>query len=184
MKKKNENYYTQYHNFGKLQYYPGQPPNEAGYELSLMKSPHYVSTKKDTVLNLKTNDKILLIIGIRIERKMSYFAWSHMSFEGYEYLDDEDLPYNIYGKQRFFRVPIRLNELDGFGAFLHRQGNFGLGFQNVTNDPWMRTIRHIIKSSPCVEDSRLNWSDWIIEFERTFGIKSELYRFTLEAQNK
>ena len=175
MKKAIKRLYIQYHNFGKLEYYPGDQFDEIERGTPALKSWHYVSTNKAQALRLEPDsDGIILLMGIKIGNRMSYFAWSFTIFKACEVFCDEDLRYNIHGKQKLFQAPVRLNSMDGFESFRHRQGNFGLGFQNITTDPWAKQLQTLIEQGPYVTDSRISWGDWVRQFEITNGIRGKL----------
>ena len=161
----------QYHNTGRLGYYPGHLYDGEESETPAMEAVHYISTKKREVMNAKGNT-VLLIVGVKIGKTTDYFAWSVMVVEELECFEGENLPYNILGDQVFFRSPMRLNDLKGFREFRHRQGNFGLGFQNISDDPWIKTIRQIIERGPYITDSNISWIHWVRQFEKKNGIDS------------
>lgn len=179
MVKTGDRLFIQYHNFGKLKYYPGHPSNEKERRTPVLKRLHFVSTKKKLAEKLvPKSDKILLILGIRVCGLMNYFAWSLLTFEKLLIdFSDKKFPYNLQGEQFFFRSPIHLNDLDGFQSFRHRQGNFGLGLQNITNDPWLKSIQSMFDQTSYVTDPSLSWAQWVSQFEKDNGIRAPHHRF-------
>lgn len=169
-KKVSRGLFIQYHNYGKLLYYPGAPDDPDEGQHPAINARHYISTKKK-ITTLRPNlDSILLILGIKIKKVTNYFSWSVMNYEDWDFFADEELPYNLSGEQMYFYPPIRLNAKDGFSSFRQRQGNFGLGFQNVTNDPWAPELNMIINKGIYLKNKKLSWYDWIKNFEKTYGI--------------
>jgi group I intron endonuclease len=170
-KSKNQSrFWMQYHNIDKEQSYPGHIWDEEEKKMPMIETRHYISTQKRCVINI-LGDTILMITGLKGIKTKDYFAWSVMVVEELEFFENEDLPYNVIGEQKFFHTPIILNKIEGFNEFFHRQGHFAFGLHNVAKDPWIVILQKLLNDGPFVTDEKLSWADWIKAFEDQNGIE-------------
>lgn len=164
-----EKLWVQYHNFEKFGGYPGIYPDGGEPRAPLSECQHYISTKKREAIK-SLGDNVLLIMGKKLGKKKSFFAWSVMIPEELEFFEDEELSFNLIGTQKYFTVPIFLNPMDGFQEFMHRQGHFAFGFQNVKPDPWSENLQRFIENGPFEDDNKISWRAWVDKFETENGI--------------
>ena len=145
--RKQKRVWVQYHNSEKEN---GYPANDAlkNNATRVCDAYHYISSKKRSVL-YSQGDDIYLVVGIGKKNKC-YYLWSRTNVEEVDFLEDDDLIYNAFGKQYYLNPPQLLNYKTGFGVFLKHCGNFGLGFLNITQDDFLFQLEAIQKSIVCL----------------------------------
>jgi len=134
-------YYIQYHNADILGYYPtsGADFNTPVEALHLDHSVRFDSriyTKKKLV-EKSVGQSCFLIVG-KTEKIKKYYLWSFFKIEQFDV--DEDGFYTVYGTGYDFKQPVLLNELNNFTGFKKFCGNFGIGFQNIDNHLFHKTL--------------------------------------------
>lgn len=148
-------YYIQYHNADRIGSYPTEKLHfEADINsLTLDNSVKYDSwiyTKKKTVENA-VGQYCFLIVG-KTEKIKKYYLWAFFKIEDYEI--DDDGYYSVYGHGYDFERPIFLNELQDFNDFKYFCGNFGLGFQNIDNHSFYKTLLSFSSEAYLLENSK------------------------------
>lgn len=109
-------YLIQYHNFEGQGGYPAQGvPN-----LKLSEFTHTISSKKKHYVLNSINDKIFLIVGIKLNKneKKKYFLWSESIIDDFDKEPDKDGWYNVHSeRQNYLCPPQYINDLNGFVGF-------------------------------------------------------------------
>lgn len=135
------NYYIQYHNADKLGNYPTFGTNfKTSIDLldlddSMSYDSGFYSRKKQ--VEKAIGGFCFLIVG-KTEKIKKYYLWSFNKIESFT-KDDKGI-YHVNGTGFDFKKPILLNELEGFSDFKNFCGNFGLGFQNIDNNIFCKTL--------------------------------------------
>jgi hypothetical protein len=163
---KEEKYWIQYHNFDAEKGYPSQSCLDDYNDSALIDSTHYISSRKRSIIYSK-GDTIFLILGKTISKVKSYFLWTVTIVEEVDFLEEEDLVYNAFGEQHFIMPPPLLNNLEEFLDFKKRTGNFGLGFQNITNWKFLETLKNIAFDNLCKNEDIITYKEYIRMFEET-----------------
>lgn len=130
-------YYVQYHNADKLKHFPYTKNNSIEsivFDASVKDDMHFF-TKKKMVQNAIGND-CFLIVGTG-KGKKQFYLWSVINIKKVKKGKGQ---YDAYGKGFSFENPILLNDLLGFSDFQSFCGQFGLGFQNITNHQFSKTL--------------------------------------------
>ena len=100
-------YFIQYHNYDKEKHFPGITEENLNSHIS--DSVHYISTRKNIAAYLD-GANVVLIIGITVNKKKKYYIWTRTSVDELDYIEEEDLPYNIIGFQDYIK-PVCLNDM-------------------------------------------------------------------------
>ncbi|NOU18011.1 MAG: GIY-YIG nuclease family protein [Bacteroidales bacterium] len=161
---KEEKYWIQYHNYDAEKGYPSQGILESFENELLIDSTHYISSRKRSILYSK-GDAIFLILGKTINKAKCYFLWTATIVEEVEFLEEENLIYNAIGEQHFIMPPQLLNNLGGFLEFKKITGNFGLGFQNITNWEFLETLRNLTCKNLCKKEDKITFKEYVRQFE-------------------
>jgi group I intron endonuclease len=157
--------WIQYHNYDLEEGYPSQSILDGKKKLNLCDSHHYISTRKRSIL-YSQGDIIFLILGKTINKRKKYFLWTKTIVEEVDFLEKEDLIYNAFGEQCFIDPPQVLNDITGFDEFRKFSGNFGLGFQNITEWPFVNVLNNLGKKFKCKNEDWLTYKDYILDFEK------------------
>lgn len=141
-----EQFYIQYHNCDSLACYPTDNTDFLVdvEKLSLddsIRNEAWIFTKKKLVENA-IGHSCFLIAGKTEQRVKRYFLWAYFKIEGYKL--NKNKYYSVIGTGFDFQRPIYLNDLGSFKEFKNYCGNFGIGFQNVTNHPFCERLRSFI----------------------------------------
>jgi predicted HNH restriction endonuclease len=136
-----QNFYIQYHNVDSLGTYPttGLNFDSTIDSLSLNDSVRFDSwiyTRKK-LIEKAVGQLCFLVVG-KTEKIKKYYLWSFFKIEKCE--ANNDGFYNGLGTGLDFQKPFLLNDLDGFDDFKKFCGNFGIGFQNITNHLFCKTL--------------------------------------------
>lgn len=133
-----------YHNYDKL----GRLPGKCGF----VEVPHLadidtsdfdascVSTRKADILDA-VGDIAFMIVG-RGTNPKEYVLWSWHVIDEIE--GDKTSGFDAFGPGRVLNPPVRLAG-EHFDAFKKFAGNFGLGFQNITDHPFVEELLHACK---------------------------------------
>ncbi|OQP66334.1 hypothetical protein A3860_12585 [Niastella vici] len=136
-------YYIQYHNADDMGYLPDMDniPDTGNIDISdirfdtAIKDDFSFFTRKQSVEKAIGNYSFL-ITGIGGKRK-AYYLWSFIIIDEVEKERDH---FVAYGTGFNFARPILLNDLPDFDHFRNFCGNFGIGFQNISNHPFCNTL--------------------------------------------
>ena len=148
MTKKTQETYVQYHNSDNLESFPTEnisfltPIREIELD-NIVKFDNWIYTRKKSVLKAKGN-RCFLIVGKTENKIKKYYLWASFIIEDYKYEFEDYI--DVIGTGNDFKKPILLNELSGFSEFKNFCGNFGLGFQNVTNSHFSIVLNSFITS--------------------------------------
>jgi hypothetical protein len=137
-------YYLQYHNADTLHYFPNTESNEIDsitFDTNTQKKISFF-TKKGLVENA-INQHSFIIVGTGNKTK-KYYLWS---FSKIEKVTKENNQFTAIGAGINFSKPILLNHLSGFDDFKKFCGNFGIGFQNITNHDFCNTLLSFTKEN-------------------------------------
>lgn len=141
----NNNFYIQYHNADKLEYFP-----TPGIDFnSLISSITLNDTidKRDWIYTTKKTAKqaiggiYFLIVGKTENRIKNYYLWCHFEIEDCTENFNEII---VNGSGQDLKHPILLNNHPDFDSFKKFCGNFGIGFQNINNHPFLNTLKSYI----------------------------------------
>lgn len=135
-------YYVQYHNADNLQEYPADDLdfNIEIKNIELNDEPikqSWIYTRKKSVLKA-IGSRCFLIVGKTENKIKNYYLWASFIIENYK-LEYEDF-IDIEGTGNDFKKPLLLNNLVGFSDFKKFCGNFGLGFLNISNNVFTKTL--------------------------------------------
>jgi hypothetical protein len=134
--------WVQYHNYEKLGYLPAElnldfyPDKDYVFQEDLA----CISTGKRDVLDA-VGDPVFLIVGVGFHAKQ-YYLWYRFTIEEIlvsENADRGKMPYDAFGSGHFVDPPQLLNS-DEFSEFQKHCGNFGFGFMNIANSPYLKTL--------------------------------------------
>lgn len=133
-------YWMQYHNYDKLGYLPGTDACTDLKDLDNFDTNNindFGITTKKRIKNDIIHDTGILIVGIGKNPK-KYYLWSKFLIdEAYE----DEYGINLLGENGIvLNPPIKLNKIKGFNDFFNHCGHFGLGFQNITKDPFTKQL--------------------------------------------
>ena len=135
------NYYIQYHNADNLGSYP-TPDTDFKSNVDLLNLDNSVRFDSWIYTRKKLVEKAVgqfcfLVIG-KTEKIKKYYLWAFFKIEKCD-INDNGF-YNVYGTGYDFEKPVLLNELDDFNDFKKFCGNFGIGFQNIDNHIFCKTL--------------------------------------------
>ncbi|MBD3905778.1 hypothetical protein NAL32_06720 [Chryseobacterium sp. Ch-15] len=138
----NNNFYIQYHNADKLQCFPTKNVdfNSLVSDITLndtIKEDSWIYTTKKKTVEKSIGNRCFLIVGKTENKIKNYYLWCH-----FEILDYEDTPHEVIvkGNGHDLKHPILLNNLPEFDDFKKFCGNFGIGFQNISNHNFSQTL--------------------------------------------
>jgi 5-methylcytosine-specific restriction protein A len=120
-----------------------------------VKYDSWIYTKKKVVENA-VGQYCFLIVG-KTEKIKKYYLWTFFKVEDYEI--NGSGYYSVYGHGYDFEHPILLNELPNFNDFKHFCGNFGLGFQNIDNHIFYKTLLSFSSETHLSTSSNLTSSE-------------------------
>lgn len=131
----NRNFFIQYHNADKLEYFPTSGIDfhslisDITLDDTIRKQPWIYTTKK--IVRKSTGSICFLIVGKTENRIKNYYLWCYFKIENCipEHGDSID----VSGTGQDLKHPILLNNLPDFENFKKFCGNFGIGFQNIDN---------------------------------------------------
>ncbi len=134
-------YYIQYHNADSLGTYPNADLDFKSKvdQLSLDDSVRFdlwIFTRKKLV-EKALGQFCFLVVG-KTEKIKEYYLWAFFKIEKCE-INNNGF-YNILGTGYNFKKPVLLNDLVGFNDFKNFCGNFGIGFQNIDNHIFCKTL--------------------------------------------
>jgi hypothetical protein len=101
-----------------------------------VKFDSWIYTKKKLV-EKAVGQFCFLVVG-KTEKIKKYYLWAFFKIEKCDLNDDGF--YNVLGTGYDFEKPILLNESEGFNNFKKFCGNFGIGFQNIDNHIFCKTL--------------------------------------------
>ena len=135
------NYYIQYHNADNLGSYPTADIDfKTNIDLlhldNSIKFDSWIYTRKKLV-EKAVGQFCFLVVG-KTEKIKKYYLWAFFKIEKCD-LNNGDF-YNVLGTGYDFEKPILLNELEDFNDFKKFCGNFGIGFQNIDNHIFCKTL--------------------------------------------
>lgn len=104
------------------------------FKTSIRKKIAFFTKKK--IVNNAIGSYCFLIVGTGNENKQ-FYLWSLSLISRVEIEDEE---YTGSGPGFCFARPILLNDLPDYADFKHFCGNFGIGFQNITNHNFCKTL--------------------------------------------
>lgn len=143
-------YFIQYHNADQSGQYPYQIADfrkridSLNLEDSVTYRSQFDTSKKQ--VEKAVGQFCFLIVG-KTEGTKRYYLWSYFKIEDYE--KDASGLYDVKGTGFNLKNPVLLNELEHFQDFKRTCGNFGLGFQNVSNQIFCQTLIALVaQSSP------------------------------------
>jgi hypothetical protein len=141
------NFYIQYHNADNLQSYPFL---EADYKTLISDLFLDNSIRKDSWINTRKKqiekamgDFCFLIVG-KTENTKNYYLWSFFRMDEWDF-HERDAFYEVFGSGFCFNRPILLNKFDEFKNFKHFCGNFGIGFQCINKQPFLKILHSFAK---------------------------------------
>ncbi len=134
------NYYIQYHNADNLGLYPTAGVDfESNIDLlsldNSIKFNSWIRTRKKLV-EKAVGHYCFLIVG-KTQKVKKYYLWAFFNIERYDFRNNF---YNVFGTGYDYKKPILLNELQNFNDFKKFCGNFGIGFQNISNHIFCETL--------------------------------------------
>jgi hypothetical protein len=100
-----------------------------------------VYTRKKKAAFESLNNELFLIIGIGKPRE--YYLWSKIVPFNVHSEDNEF--YLVEGDTVYPEKPIRIDTIANFNDFKKFCGNFGIGYQNITNHPFSNILNLLIK---------------------------------------
>lgn len=141
-------YFIQYHSLEQRGYFPNN--DEEKRMTDDLDSGIYSRKRfcKDMV-----GAHVIMILGAKSSRsrKMTYYLWSETVIDEVIF-NFEDDNYNIFGWETLLAMPIKLNRLKGFKAFIKDNGNFAFGLQSMrTNEYFQQTLLPLVKSNLLTE---------------------------------
>jgi len=156
--------WIQYHNYDDEKAYPSQESIDSTEDYLLTDCTHYISSRKRSLLYTK-GDTIYLVLGKTFSKAKRYFLWTKTIVEEIDFLVDEELVYNAFGKQSFINPPQYLNNIEGFKEFRIKTGNFGLGLINISNWTFTETLEEIAHKNVKRNSDNLTYKNYIHLFE-------------------
>lgn len=163
------NFWVQYHNAEKLDDLPGDFPYDPHADICAIDTTsanqHTISTKKSDILNA-LGDVVFMIVGYGAPKRR-YALWSWTLLEDL-YESDED-GFDAEGDCQILNPPQELKG-EEFAAFKKHVGNFGLGFQKITDHPYVETLILLAVNGTGVD---LSASD-VREFAESVSCASEI----------
>ncbi|MCX8523788.1 hypothetical protein OF897_07605 [Chryseobacterium formosus] len=147
----NHTFYIQYHNADKLGYFPGDEINfnTLVKDITLKNEEDddfWIYTSKKKSVEKSIGSRCFLILGKTENKIKNYYLWSSFEIQDYQQKDNEII--DVYGKGRNIKNPIYLNNLPYFDNFKKFCGNFGIGFQNITNNNFCQILNSYTSDSP------------------------------------
>lgn len=138
-----ESFYIQYHNADKLGYFPadGIKPSTLVKDIELKnddENDFWIYTSKKKSVERSIGSRCFLIVGKTENKIKNYYLWSYFEIQDYREKDTEII--DVYGKGNYIKHPVYLNNLLDFNSFKKFCGNFGIGFQNITNHIFSKTL--------------------------------------------
>lgn len=135
-------YYIQYHNADNLKRYPNnlvefKSPFDSLHLNNSLKYSSWFWTKKNPI-KTEFDQYCFLIVGKTEGKEKKYALWAYFRLDDYQV--GTDGLYNVYGTGYNYQRPIMLSQLNEFKEFIRFCGNFGLGFQNIDNSPFCKTL--------------------------------------------
>lgn len=139
----NNNFYIQYHNADKLKCFPTKNVdfNSLVSDINLddteKEDELWIYTTKKKTVEKSIGSRCFLIVGKTENKIKNYCLWCHFKIENYE-----ETPYDVMvkGSGQDLKKPILLNNLHEFDSFKKFCGNFGIGFQNISNHDFSQTL--------------------------------------------
>lgn len=162
---KEKKIWLQYHNHEAEGGYPANDILLYNNEISIFDSTHYISSRKRSIL-YSQGDIIFLIVGRIFNKKKFYFLWTKTLVEEIDFIENDDLIYNAIGSQNYIYLPQLLNDKNDFNEFFRKTGHFGLGFLNITNLNFTKTLEDLANKYLCIKD--VSFKEYINEFEKTY----------------
>ncbi len=136
-------YFLQYHNVDKMGYFPDTESMDISnieFETSIRQGLSFYTSKR--IVKKTVGEKCFLVVGAGTNKKQ-YYLWSYMSIGHVSYENNE---YVASGEGFNFQQPILLNNVPGFLDFKYYCGNFGIGFQEITNHVFCRFLVDLANS--------------------------------------
>lgn len=155
-------YWVQYHNYDKIGYPAGDILEEKP-DLLLSEFTHSISTKKPWIKQTK-DDTIFLIVGMTVNKKKKYFLWTKTIVEKVKPMDRDGI-FDAVGKQWILEPPQLLNDKTGFVDFISKTANFSIGFQNISDWPFLNTLKKLSEDFRCQNVRKLTYREYIKNFE-------------------
>ena len=141
-------FWTQYHNYNKLGYLPGELMLDECDDVieKYQDALSGVSTGKRAILNAK-GDTVFLVVGIGDNPKQYYLLYRFIIEDIQIKADAEanqkgEMLYDAFGDGWFVNPPQLLNSSD-FDGFKKHCGNFGFGFMAVDKSPYLKTLEDV-----------------------------------------
>lgn len=171
----NNNFYIQYHNADKLQCFPTKNVdfNSLVSDITLddtVKKGEWIYTTKKKTVEKSIGNRCFLIVGKTENKIKNYYLWCH-----FEILDYEDTPHEVIvkGNGHDLKHPILLNNLPEFDDFKKFCGNFGIGFQNISNHNFSKILYSYIYES---KNSSLKPSQKVLLIKEIQELHSEMMK--------
>jgi len=135
------NYYIQYHNADNLGTYPTAGLDfKSNIDLlrldNSVRFDSWIFTRKKLV-EKAVGQFCFLVVG-KTEKIKKYYLWAFFKIEKCEI--NSNGFYSVLGTGYDFKEPVLLNDLAGFNDFKSFCGNFGIGFQNIDNHIFCKTL--------------------------------------------
>lgn len=158
-----DQYYIQYHNADQLGRYPS---SSASFSINIdsvtlndsIKFDSWFYTKKKAI-EKSIGCNCFMIVGKTEEAVKKYFLWSYCKLEEYE-VDDNGY-YVVSGTGFNLTNPIFLNGVENFNDFKIFCGNFGLGFQNISNHSFCKTLVTLMPESKLKAIENLKHGEYV-----------------------
>lgn len=153
------NFWVQYHNAEKLGDLPGDFPYDPDRDVCTLDTssaePHTISTSKPDILNA-LGDVVFMIVGFG-PRKRRYALWSWTLLEYLSESDGDGI--DAVGSCEILNPPQELHD-QAFAEFKKHVGNFGLGFQKISDHPYVDTLIDYAVGGTGVDLSTNNGGDF------------------------
>lgn len=156
-------FWVQYHNYENLGYLPAELNLDiyAGQSYDFSETLSGINTGKRAVLGA-VGDSVFLIVGIGSHPKQ-YYLWYRFVIEEVQITENPvegQAPYDALGAGNFVNPPQLLNSNE-FDEFKKHCGNFGFGFMNIANSPYLSTLE---KLSENYKTEKVDFPQYIEDF--------------------
>ncbi len=153
-------FWVQYHNCDALERYPSDrfaykevPIEDIILDNESEISSIYTSKKKQAYESIE--NEVFLIAGLGRPKK--YFLWSKINPA--QVFITEDGYYEVEGPTLYPPKPIRVDTIPEFDKFLKFCGNFGIGFQNITNHSFTNTLNTLLNAFDSTLENEIEAAD-------------------------
>lgn len=154
----NRNFFIQYHNADKLENFPtgGVDFNLLVSDIRLddnIQTSPWIYTTKKSVFN-SIGGICFLIVGKTENKIKNYYLWCYFEIEQCARKNDGSITVSGIGQD--LKRPIFLNNLPNFENLKKFCGNFGIGFQNIDNNPFTQTLNSYTIELKKKDDPNIN----------------------------